>query len=96
MDNDGNQIAADYITQLMESYGYKVEKRNPYWDCINLISTKKGKRFPDKYFLIGAHYDTALRGKISPGADDNASGTAAVLEAARILRNLETSYSIIF
>jgi Zn-dependent M28 family amino/carboxypeptidase len=33
---------------------------------------------------------------ISPGADDNASGTAAVLEAARILQNYTTKYSLIY
>ena len=52
-------------------------------------------RFPNETIIIGAHYDhlgfgevdslapEALRGRIHPGADDNASGTAAMLELAR-------------
>ena len=50
-------------------------------DCANLVNTRPG-RFDD-ILLIGAHYDT-MRG--SPGADDNASGVAGLLELSRIHR----------
>jgi Zn-dependent M28 family amino/carboxypeptidase len=47
----------------------------------------KGKR-PDRIFIVGAHYDSAPG---APGANDNGSGTAAVLELARLLRTMRPS-----
>jgi hypothetical protein len=44
-----------------------------------------GKR-PDRIFIVGAHYDSAPG---APGANDNGSGTAAVLELARLLRTMQ-------
>lgn len=58
----------------------------------NLIITKKGKKYPNKYFVIDAHYDT----KNGPGANDNGSGTVILLEIARLLKDIETDYSIKF
>jgi hypothetical protein len=60
----------------------------------NVIATKTGTLFPDKYIVVGAHYDSinftdgssAISMTFAPGADDNASGTAAVLEIARLLK----------
>jgi hypothetical protein len=48
----------------------------------NVVGILRGASNPDRMHVIGAHYDTAGP---SPGADDNASGTAAVLEAARAI-----------
>jgi len=47
----------------------------------NIIAEKKGAHHPDEIFIIGAHYDTVYN---SPGADDNASGIAALLEFIRL------------
>lgn len=47
----------------------------------------KGKR-PDRIFIVGAHYDSAPG---APGANDNGSGTAAVLELARLLKSVRLS-----
>jgi hypothetical protein len=58
----------------------------------NVVAIKRGTTFPDEYILISAHYDH----NAGPGADDNASGTAGVLECARILSQIETKRSIIF
>jgi len=48
----------------------------------NLEVTIPGNVIPDSIVLIGAHYDVVVG---TPGADDNASGTAALLELARLL-----------
>ncbi len=48
----------------------------------NLEIELKGTSLSDETIVIGAHYDTVLG---TPGADDNASGTCAVMEAARLL-----------
>ncbi len=53
-----------------------------YGTGINVIGTKPGFSKPEEVVVIGAHYD-AVAG--CPGANDNASGVAAVLEAARVL-----------
>ncbi len=48
--------------------------------------------FPDEKYMICAHYDTVA----DHCADDNASGTAIVMEAARILHNYEFPYTIVY
>jgi Zn-dependent M28 family amino/carboxypeptidase len=62
------------------------------------VATLPGKTEPGKECLITAHYDS--RSEISfsyaPGADDNASGTAAVLTAADILKDYDFDYTIKF
>lgn len=49
----------------------------------NIIAIKYGTLFPDSVYVLGAHYDSYKSG--APAADDNASGTSGVIEAARIL-----------
>lgn len=58
----------------------------------NLIVTKTGTVYPNKFVIICGHYDT-LNG---PGVNDNGSGTAIILEIARILKNVDSDYSIKF
>jgi aminopeptidase YwaD len=54
-------------------------------DYHNLVSTKAGENPDLPWLLVGAHYDGPPR---SPGADDNASGVAVLLEVARTLQEL--------
>lgn len=58
----------------------------------NLIVTTTGTVYPTKFVIICGHYDT-ING---PGVNDNGSGTAVILEAARILKNISNEYSIKF
>lgn len=58
----------------------------------NIIVTKIGTVYPDTFLIIDAHYDT-ING---PGTNDNGSGTVLLLELARLLRDVETDYSIKF
>ena len=46
--------------------------------------------------MLGAHYDSYTGSNNEPGADDNATGTAGILEIARILSQYEFDRSIIF
>ncbi len=63
----------------------------------NVIAIKNGSTYPDNYYIICAHYDdTSEFPIIAPGADDNGSGTAAVIEAARVLKTYKFKYSIKF
>ena len=60
--------------------------------CANVVATKAGKVRPGDVYILGAHYDSVN----NPGADDNASGVAAVLETARILSQYDFEATIIF
>ncbi|MCX7785819.1 MAG: M20/M25/M40 family metallo-hydrolase [candidate division WOR-3 bacterium] len=65
----------------------------------NVVAIKRGIAQPDNvYVVICGHFDSTSNQSPSncPGADDNASGTAAVLEAARIFKNYNFEYSIRF
>lgn len=68
----------------------------------NVIAVKWGTTKPDEFVVCGAHYDSwnsdgndpdTIR---SPGADDNASGVAGILETARLLGPLSFDRSVIF
>jgi Zn-dependent M28 family amino/carboxypeptidase len=53
-------------------------------EAINLIVEKTGSKRADEIVLLGAHYDTV---HCTPGADDNASAVAVLLEVSRLLRH---------
>lgn len=58
----------------------------------NLVVTKTGTLYPNTFVIICGHFDS-ING---PGANDNGSGTSIILEAARILKDVPTEYSIKF
>ena len=62
-------------------------------DCYNVVAVKPGSRLPNQQIVIGAHYDGVTS---SPAANDNGSGTAGVLELARILKNITTDVTLVF
>jgi hypothetical protein len=66
----------------------------------NVIAKLPGTAYPNQYYITGGHYDSFSYGSVynAPGADDNASGTAAVLEAARVIkkRNYQPASSLLF
>lgn len=57
-------------------------------DSENVIAYIEGSEFPNEYIVISAHYDHVgmANGEIYNGADDDASGTTAVLELARLFK----------
>jgi aminopeptidase YwaD len=58
----------------------------------NVIITKTGLVYPNTYLIIDGHYDTVN----GPGANDNGTGTVLIMELARILKDIDTEYSIKF
>jgi len=90
--NWGNNLAADYIFEKLQTYNVEVEKQIYGMTGVNVVAKQTGTLYPDEYYIICAHYDAVDY----YCADDNASGTAAVLEAARIFSELEFEYSIIY
>lgn len=76
---------ADYIESSLRSFGCLVSRQAFTYEgrmYYNVIGEVKGSH-PDKkeILIIGAHYDTVVG---TPGADDNASGVAGLLELARL------------
>lgn len=85
---------AEYLQQQLVDYGYEPETEPiPLGDetIPNVIVEKRGVVDPEQIVLIGAHYDTARN---TPGADDNASAVAALLELARILESKSTPKTV--
>ncbi|PSB10235.1 peptidase M28 [filamentous cyanobacterium CCP1] len=72
--------ARDYIRQSLEAAGWTVQTQ-PFEAGINLYAERPGTEPIPGTVLLAAHYDTVER---SPGADDNATAVATVLEAARL------------
>ena len=75
-------------------FKYGVNESSP-----NIIATQWGTKYPNKYIVCGSHYDSERSGhggQEAPGADDNATGVATVLETARILSEYTFECSIIY
>jgi hypothetical protein len=86
----------DWITSLYQQWGYTDIELDEFQYSQhlvqNIIITKTGSLYPDTYLIIDGHYDTYG----GPGVNDNGSGTAIILEMARLLKDVQTSYSIRF
>lgn len=91
--------AAQYLVEFYQRIGLDVEVQrfgDDHWP--NVIATLPGTIEPDKIVILCAHFDSVSEEPMTwaPGADDNASGTAAVMAAAEILSNYSFAYTIRF
>ncbi len=88
-----HDLARANIVTLFQSYGWDVQL-HPFnyfgGTYYNVVATRTGVSFPNQEYIVGAHYDSVD----NPGADDNASGTALILETARVLGQYESDYTI--
>jgi hypothetical protein len=91
-----NNMAAQFIYEQFLAYGLTPLYMDFTATGRNVYAVKTGTKYPNKKFIICAHYDDMPSGALAPGADDNASGTSAVMEAARILAPYQFDYTIIF
>ena len=106
--SDNAYVASDWIASRMQALGLEVEQQPFYADtwlgaddaAPNVIGIQRGTLYPDTYVVCGSHFDSfsweAMYGGTAPGADDNATGVASVLESARIMTQYEFEYSIIY
>jgi hypothetical protein len=92
----GNIIAARYISKKLQNFGLHPQFQDFAPRGRNVYALQTGVEHPDQMYILCAHYDDQPWGSLAPGADDNASGTAAVLEIARILSKRQTSCSILY
>jgi Zn-dependent M28 family amino/carboxypeptidase len=85
---------AQYIYEEFLKMGLSVWEEPFQWEgkyYRNIIAEKKGTISPENVFILGAHYDTVPD---SPGADDNASAVAVLLEVARNIQELPLSPTV--
>jgi len=90
------QRAAAYIERTLRGLGYEVVSQEFSADnreYRNLEATLRGTSRPQEVVVLGAHYDTAEQ---APGADDNASGVAGVLELAQVFAQERQSRTVRF
>jgi len=85
------QKTQDFCVEKLEQLGFAVSRQD-YGTGVNVIALKAGRGNPAEQVLISAHYDSTEN---CPGADDNASGTAGVLEIARILAPLSFERTLV-
>lgn len=94
--NSVQDIAAQFVLEKFQEYGYQARYQDYSSTGRNVLGWKTGTKFPDKKYIICAHYDDMPTAAIAPGADDNASGVVAVVEAARLLAGFSSEYTIEF
>jgi hypothetical protein len=90
-----HDLARQNIFDTFVSFGLDVSLDPFPYDLetyYNVVAIKEGQLSPGTQFIIGAHYDSVN----NPGADDNGSGTAGVMEIARVLSQYEFESTIIF
>lgn len=102
-----------YDTYLLSSIDNRIDKANPkqhgnlIWESSlgdvetsNILGMIKGKRYPQNYLFITAHYDhlgKSEEGVIFPGADDNASSISTLLEIAKNMKAQDNNQrSVVF
>src|SRR5262245_31331596 len=88
--------AATLVERELTEAGYAVE-RHPYsiggQEVANVVAELPGTERKDEIVVLGAHYGTV---STSPGADDNASAIAVLIEAARRVRHLRPARTVRF
>jgi len=97
-----NEIAGNYIFNELKKYGYTPIKDSFSFgihNSFNVISNSADLSKP--VILLSAHFDSisiedGKLTKLAPGADDNASGVAALLELARLLKNSKENIEFVF
>lgn len=97
--SDGNNSAKDWIVTQMTDLNLQVS--TPEFDVFgtttqNIIGAKIGSSTPDDWYIIGAHMDSIPSSGNAPGALDNASGCAGVLELARVASYYTFDSSLFF
>lgn len=89
-----NKAAQKWIESQLSALGYQVTSICYEADVCSVIADKKGLSKPNDVILVEGHFDSV--GKDFAGADDNASGTAATLEIARVLKTYANKHTLRF
>jgi Zn-dependent M28 family amino/carboxypeptidase len=88
--------AAELVERELADAGYAVERQTYLagaQQVANIVAELPGGKKKDEIVVVGAHYDTIAT---TPGADDNASAVAVMLEVARRMRRLQPPRTVRF
>lgn len=102
-----NKISNDCNKCLEVSYLRNIVKGDPKTriqkdaEIVSVMAVKKGAKYPNRYIIMSGDIDSRVSDPLnstsdSPGANDNASGMAGTIEAARVLSKYDFESSIIF
>lgn len=95
--NPGNAVSQAWIEQKFQHLGYTPQVQVFSTTGRNVWAVKPGLLYPDEFVILCAHYDALPAGFLAaPAADDDGSGTAVVLEAARIMAGHDFAYTTVF
>ena len=93
---DALRVVEDYVALELGSAGLRVERQLFEWrgaEFHNVLATRDGADPARPWVIVGAHFDSRAD---TPGADDNASGVAAMLEVARLLERTPLAATVQF
>ncbi|MCB0462372.1 MAG: M28 family peptidase [Flavobacteriaceae bacterium] len=106
----GGLIAREYVVNQFKKYGiapllsdytqpfsFEGRRDKKTYEGANVLGLIKGTEQPDKYIVISAHYDHVgvNDGEVYNGADDDASGTSAIIAVAEYLKNNPPKHSVV-
>ena len=95
----GNLAARDWIAATFTDLGWSVSFQSFFLiggASYNVIGERRGFAYPEDIYIVGAHMDSTSPQSttLAPGAEDNAGGTAALLEIARVLQDRRPASTI--
>lgn len=95
-------VSGGRMTAELQSYIQEPASRIPVATKItNVVATLRGSVTPERVYVVSGHYDSRVTDVMdatsdAPGADDDASGVAVVLELARVMAKRRTAATIVF
>lgn len=93
---DALEESADYIEDKLTGMGYKIRRETfevRGLDCHNIEAELTGSTHPDEIIIVGGHYDSVVG---TPGANDNGSGTSAMLVLAELFKSKQPERTVRF
>ncbi|WP_457609705.1 M28 family metallopeptidase [Lutibacter sp.] len=96
--NCNNCLEVKYIGDIVKADGRRIITDTK---VVNVLAIQRGTKYPNSYVIMSGDIDSRVSNpnnytSISPGANDNASGLAGTLEAARVLSKYKFPVSIIY
>jgi hypothetical protein len=95
----GNRPATEWLLERYRGFGLDAHLQTfttvsgRELEVANVVAVVKGTVNPALVYVVGAHFDSRAEG---PGADDNTSGTAMILEAARVIAKSPLPATVMF
>ncbi len=94
----GRRLQESGLEPIRQEFEIPSRTSTTFMEGVNFVGQIKGKKFAEKYIVVTAHYDHVgvRNGEIYNGADDNASGTAALFAIASYFKKHQPEHSLIF